>query len=67
MSNDARTTLLELDDDPLGGIRLESQVAFGARAALLAGLTDSGEWWEIPYTLSCSGGFTFAPPEPDLT
>jgi len=65
MSSDT-TTMPDVDDDPLGGVRLESQVAFGVRAAMLAGFIDAGDWGVTPYTNTCSS-ISFTPPEPDQT
>jgi hypothetical protein len=68
MSPKTTITVLELDDDPLGGILVESEVTFGLRAATLAGnasgLTGAAGGELIPcHTVSCS--VTFTPPDAD--
>jgi hypothetical protein len=64
MSDDSMPTVLEGDDDPLGGVVLESQVSFGVRAATLAGLTGPDGYRELLLSnTTCS--ITFIPPEPD--
>jgi hypothetical protein len=66
MSTKTMTTLLGVDDDPLGDVVLESEMTFGVRAATLAGnapgLTGSDDWWDMSTTnITCS--LTFVAPD----
>jgi hypothetical protein len=68
MSTKTPTTLIALDDDPLGGVLLEPDTTFGAQAALLAGnipgRTGAVDLSEMFFSATCSTA-TFMPPDTD--